>query len=96
MEILRKRYAKGEITKVQFEEMKKEFVTINQFIGTENFYHHGFSEKQNSSGMAYAYPPAVGILSNSKNCMGCHSNNGPWKEDNKLIINISIWILKNY
>lgn len=63
-------------------------VTINQFIGTENFYHHEFSEKQNSSGMAYAYPPAVGILSNSKNCMGCHSNNGPWKEDDQLIIDI--------
>ena len=63
-------------------------VTINQFIGMENFYHPGFSEKQNSGGMAYAYPPAVGILSNSKNCMSCHSNNGPWKEDNKLIIDI--------
>ena len=37
---------------------------------------------------AYAYPPAVGILSNSKNCMSCHTNNGPWKDENKFIIDI--------
>lgn len=37
---------------------------------------------------AYAYPPAVGILSNSKNCMSCHVNNGPWKDENKLIIDV--------
>jgi hypothetical protein len=37
---------------------------------------------------ANAYPPAVGILSNSKNCMSCHANNGPWKEDGELIIDI--------
>lgn len=37
---------------------------------------------------AYAYPPAVGILSNSKNCMSCHANTGPWKDENKLIIDV--------
>jgi hypothetical protein len=30
----------------------------------------------------------VGILSNSINCISCHSNNGPWKDDNKIIIDI--------
>jgi len=35
-----------------------------------------------------AYPPAVGILSNSKNCLQCHANNGPWKDDQHTIIDI--------
>ena len=67
-------------------------VTINQFTGTENFYHPEFREKQNSPALggsvAHAYPPAVGILSNSKNCLSCHVNNGQWKDDNKTIIDI--------
>ena len=63
-------------------------ITINQFIGMENFYHPEFSEKQNSSGAAYAYPPAVGILSNSKNCLSCHANNGQWQDDANTIIDI--------
>lgn len=37
---------------------------------------------------AYAYPPAVGILSNSKNCLSCHTNNGQWKDDANTIIDI--------
>ncbi len=37
---------------------------------------------------AQAYPPAVGILSNSKNCMSCHANNGPWKDESKTVIDI--------
>jgi hypothetical protein len=37
---------------------------------------------------AYAYPPAVGILSNSKNCMSCHTSNGPWNEEDRLVIDI--------
>lgn len=55
-------------------------------------YHPGFTN--HSSGIqfginaAYAYPPAVGILSNSKNCMSCHANNGPWKDQNNLIIDV--------
>lgn len=63
-------------------------ITITQFIGTENFYHPEFRKKQNSSGMAYAYPPAVGILTNSKNCLSCHTNNGQWNDDEKTIIDI--------
>lgn len=37
---------------------------------------------------ATAYPPSVGILTNSKNCLSCHANNGPWKEDANNIIDI--------
>lgn len=37
---------------------------------------------------AYAYPPGVGILSKSKNCLACHANNGPWKDDTNTIIDI--------
>ena len=63
-------------------------ITGNQFIGTENFYHPEFRENKNNNGVAYAYPPAVGILSNSKNCLSCHANNGQWKDDDKTIIDI--------
>lgn len=35
-----------------------------------------------------AYPPAVGILGQSRNCLACHVNNGPWKEDPTLVIDI--------
>jgi hypothetical protein len=35
-----------------------------------------------------AYPPAVGILGQSRNCVVCHANNGPWKDDKTLIIDI--------
>jgi len=63
-------------------------VTINQFIGTENYYHHEFCENKNSNGVAYAYPPGVGILSTAKNCLVCHANNGQWKDDDKTIIDI--------
>lgn len=37
---------------------------------------------------ASAYPPAVGILSNQKNCLACHANNGPWKDDLRTVIDI--------
>ena len=37
---------------------------------------------------ALSYPPAVGILGRSKNCLFCHPNNGPWKDDKKTIIDI--------
>lgn len=63
-------------------------VTINQFTGTEKFYHTEFREKQNSNGVAYAYPPGVGILTKSKNCLACHVNNGPWSDESKTIIDI--------
>ncbi len=55
-------------------------------------YHPEFGEIQSSQpsfiNSAYAYPPAVGILSNSKNCVSCHVNNGPWKDDENTIIDI--------
>ncbi len=35
-----------------------------------------------------AYPPGVGILTKSKNCLSCHINNGPWKDDEKTIVDI--------
>ena len=56
----------------------------------ESTYHPEFSKPHASFeiGAAYAYPPAVGILSGAKNCMSCHANKGPWKEDNKLIIDV--------
>lgn len=41
-----------------------------------------------SSQQAYAYPPGVGILSKSKNCLACHANNGPWTDGKKTIIDI--------
>ncbi len=37
---------------------------------------------------ALLYPPAVGILGKSKDCLVCHANNGPWKDDNRLMIDI--------
>ena len=36
----------------------------------------------------FAYPPAVGILGTSKNCLSCHVNNGPWKDNGTPIIDI--------
>ncbi|OFX41518.1 MAG: hypothetical protein A2X08_00180 [Bacteroidetes bacterium GWA2_32_17] len=55
-------------------------------------YHPEFSKTNTSASFginsAYAYPPAVGILSNSKNCISCHANNGQWKDDDKIIIDI--------
>jgi len=51
-------------------------------------YHPEFNQIKSTVGAAYAYPPAVGILSNSKNCISCHINNGPWKDDSKTIIDI--------
>ncbi|MDP3791329.1 MAG: hypothetical protein Q8R38_04730 [Candidatus Omnitrophota bacterium] len=36
----------------------------------------------------WAYPPAVGILGEAKNCLSCHVNNGPWKDDGLTIIDI--------
>ena len=37
---------------------------------------------------AFSYPPAVGILGKSKNCLSCHVSNGPWKDDGKTIIDV--------
>ncbi len=35
-----------------------------------------------------AYPPAVGILGNSRDCLVCHADNGPWKDDGTVIIDV--------
>ncbi len=51
-------------------------------------YHSEFNQAKSTIGAAYAYPPAVGILSNSINCLSCHANNGPWNDDSKTIIDI--------
>ncbi len=59
-------------------------LTSNYFCN----YHPEFNQAKSTVGAAYAYPPAVGILSNSKNCISCHISNGPWKDDSKLIIDI--------
>lgn len=67
-------------------------VLFNALTEKKNVFHPQFSNTHTSTSIgissAYAYPPAVGILSNSKNCMSCHTDNGPWKEENKLIIDI--------
>lgn len=67
-------------------------VLFNSLSVHESFYHSGFQEVQApvSFGIsnAYAYPPAVGILTNSPNCLSCHANNGPWKDDANIIIDI--------
>jgi hypothetical protein len=51
-------------------------------------YHPEFNLDNNSYGAAFAYPPAVGILSNSKNCVSCHVSNGPWNDESKIVIDI--------
>ncbi len=35
-----------------------------------------------------SYPPAVGIVGKSKNCLVCHANNGPWQDEGNTIIDI--------
>ena len=37
---------------------------------------------------AMAYPPAVGLVGKAKNCLSCHVNNGPWLDDERLILDI--------
>ena len=36
----------------------------------------------------FSYPPAVGILGKAKSCLACHVNNGPWRDDQKTIIDL--------
>ena len=37
---------------------------------------------------ALAYPPAVGILGQSRSCLDCHVSNGPWSDESKTIVDI--------
>lgn len=69
------------------------FAAIGILTGTqETFYHPEFSDNNSTSfsgiNTAHAYPPGVGILTNSRNCLTCHVNNGPWKDDSNTIIDI--------
>ena len=67
-------------------------VALTTLTKQEFVYHPEFMEAHLSPSFgiasAYAYPPAVGILGNSKNCISCHTNNGQWKDDSKTIIDI--------
>jgi hypothetical protein len=62
---------------------------VNTLVNNERTYHPEFTPHGSFEiNAAYAYPPGVGILSSNKNCMGCHVNNGPWKDESKLVIDI--------
>ncbi|MBI4430081.1 MAG: hypothetical protein HY562_13290 [Ignavibacteriales bacterium] len=37
---------------------------------------------------AFSYPPAVGILGKVKSCVSCHVNNGPWKDESNIVIDV--------
>ncbi len=37
---------------------------------------------------ALAYPPAVGILGKSENCLSCHVDNGGWVDGANLVVDI--------
>ncbi|HAQ18785.1 MAG TPA: hypothetical protein DCR40_06045 [Prolixibacteraceae bacterium] len=63
-------------------------ITISQFVGTKNYFHPEFNENKNSNGMAFAYPPGVGILGKSTSCLSCHINNGSWSDESNNIIDI--------
>lgn len=39
-------------------------------------------------GTAWAYPPAVGIVGKSRNCLACHIQNGPWQEETHLVLDL--------
>jgi hypothetical protein len=41
-----------------------------------------------SAPVALAYPPAVGILGPARNCLSCHSSDGPWKDPAGLIVDV--------
>jgi len=56
--------------------MKKTFFYLVLFIGVL------------LQGSLFAYPPAVGITGKAKSCLVCHVSNGPWKNDQNLIIDL--------
>ncbi|MBN4061932.1 MAG: hypothetical protein COA57_12755 [Flavobacteriales bacterium] len=61
-------------------------IVIAQVATSEYYYHPEFNK--NGNGLVYAYPPAVGIIGNAKNCLACHSDKGPWKDKDKTIIDV--------
>ncbi len=38
--------------------------------------------------VAFAYPPAVGIVGKSRDCLSCHASNGPWRDEAVTIVDI--------
>jgi hypothetical protein len=34
------------------------------------------------------YPPAVGILGDSRSCTACHASNGPWQDNDAMIVDL--------
>ena len=38
--------------------------------------------------VSLAYPPAVGIVGQNRDCLACHENNGPWADEAKTILDI--------
>ncbi|MBI5058820.1 hypothetical protein HZB60_03430 [candidate division KSB1 bacterium] len=40
------------------------------------------------TGSAAASPPAVGIIGNSRTCLACHADNGPWTAGPDLILDL--------
>lgn len=38
--------------------------------------------------LSWAYPPGVGITSDSRSCISCHTDTGPWRDDGHLIVDI--------
>jgi len=63
---------------------------VGTILAPDPGYHTEFHPKLASLGIsqAEAYPPGVGILTKSRNCVSCHQNNGPWKDDDNTIIDI--------
>lgn len=58
------------------------------FLDTSEINFHAEFNTNESHSVVYAYPPAVGILSGAKNCLSCHVDNGPWKDESKIVIDI--------
>ena len=67
-------------------------VTLSTIVKQGSNFHPEFKETNLSSSIGItsvnAYPPAVGILNDSKNCLACHANNGQWSDDDNTIIDI--------
>ena len=40
------------------------------------------------SAVASAYPPAVGIVGDSRACTDCHASNGPWTDETMTIVDV--------
>ncbi len=38
--------------------------------------------------LASAYPPAVGIVGQSRSCTNCHASNGPWTDASLTIVDV--------